>query len=321
MGLIHSPIICRIAFASLESEASGQQNIGSKLMSFIRKIQSRAKLAVQWIAATSILCLAVSAETHAQNINVTTPFVSSSDSFYEHFGVNFGFGFRGGRGNGSRIVGLGPQGQLLPNVMFSNGGFGPPPIFGGYNPNAAARFGVNRIGPNGGFSLGVVMGQGSTRTSVTNSPSLTVQNGFGGSFATGQLTPFVTGAIPVVGSGYPQVYEPDNGVTRAIQSGQLDLHHRSEPEPYRTSTPLNYSTPDSTATQADLSVSQIKAERKRRMQAQRNSIEKTLAEAAELERQENYADARTTYRKALAQTDDKELRQRINAIIKATRLK
>lgn len=259
----------------------------------------------------------------AQNINVTTPFVSSSDSYYENFGVGFGFGFPGGRGSGSRIVGLGPQGQLLPNVRFSNGGFGPPPIFGGYNPNAAARFGVNNIGPNGGFSLGLVMGKGSTRTNVTNAPSLTVQNGFGGSFATGQLTPFVTGAIPVVGQGqgFAQVYEPDNGVTRAIRSGQLDLHQSTEPENKQSTASLNYSTPNSTATQGDLSVSQIKADRQRRLNAQRRAVDKTLAEAFAFEQQQNYAEARTAYRKALAQTDDKQTRKSINARIRATRSK
>ncbi len=290
-------------------------------MSADRKIQFRFSRVIRFIAAFAAVCGFAFQETPAQNVNVTTPFVSSSDSYYENFGINFGFGFRGGTGNGSRVVGYGPQGRVFPNIFFSNGGFGPPPVFGGYNPNAAARFGFNQIGPNGGFSLGIVAGKGSTRTSITNAPSLTVQNGFGGSFATGQVTPFVTGAIPIVGNGFRQVVEPDNGVTRALRSGQLDLRPPSEPEPYQSTGPISYSTPDSTATQGDLSVGQIKAERKRRLDAKRLAIEKILARAEELEQQENYADARTTYRKALAQTDDDVMKARIKELIQATRSK
>jgi hypothetical protein len=60
----------------------------------------------------------------AQNINTQTPFTSVNDSYYENFGVNFGFSIPGGRGNGSRVVGYGPQGQLLPNLVFQNGSGG-----------------------------------------------------------------------------------------------------------------------------------------------------------------------------------------------------
>lgn len=288
-------------------------------MDFIKNFQRYFYRGSCYIACFCLLGVDVAS---AQNVNVTTPFTSTSNSYFENFGIGFGFGIPGGRGPGSRIVGLGPGGRLLPNVYFSNGGFGPPPVFGGYNPNSAARFGFSNVGPNGGgFSLGIVAGKGSTRTNVTNAPSLTVQNGFGGSFATGQLTPFVTGAIPVVGSGWGQPYVPDNGVTRAIQSGQLDLSSASQAETYRSPDPVSYSSPDSSATRGDASVSQIKAERDRKLKSKQRAIKKILDEAAELERQKNYADARTTYRKALKQTDDKVLRNKINAMIKATRNK
>jgi hypothetical protein len=314
LGLLNLPSSHRIV-------ASGQPIFGGKLIMVDRKIRFLTLPVVSIAAALATVCLLVVDQTQAQNINVTTPFVSSSDSYYENFGINFGFGFRGGSGPGSRVVGYGPQGRIFPNILFSNGGFGPPPVFGGYNPNAAARLGISRVGPNGGFSLGIVAGKGSTRTNITTAPSLTVQNGFGGSIASGQVAPFVTGVIPFVGNGSRQVVEPDNGVTRALRSGQLDLRTPTEPESYQPTGPVSYSTPDSTATQGDLSVRQIKAERHRKLEARRRAIEAILAEAAQLEEQKNYADARTAYRKALAQTDDESQRRQIKALIQATRSK
>lgn len=291
------------------------------------------------VSVVAITCCFGVTKTDAQNINVSTPFTSLNDSFYENFGVNFGFGFRGGRGNGSRVVGYGPQGQLQPNIVFSQNGFaGTIPPFGGYSPNAGATFGFGNVGRNGGYSLGFNFAQGSTRTSTTVAPSLTVQNGFGGSLISGQTRPFVTGMIPVVGGGVPgfsnvmpgygfdpgyrDIVPMDNGVTRAFRSGQLKLGSRSQPT-QRTapSTPVTFSNKNSSALTGDLSVAQIKAERVKRMAARQRQFESTLAEAKQLESDKRYAEARVKYRAATKLTDDKRLRDQLKQIIKASRSK
>lgn len=249
-----------------------------------------------------------------QNVNVTTPLTSTNDSYYENFGVNFGFSFPGGRGSGSRIVGLGPNGQLQPNLIFRQnlGGF---PPFGGYNPGAGGRFGFSRIGPNGGgFSLGMNFAKGSSRSSITTAPSLTVQNGFGGSISSGSVRPFVTGMIPVVGDG-----GIDNGVTRALQSGQLDLAHRTSVDTHVPTGTVNYSNSQSSAMRGDSSVRQIKAERSRRLAEKKRKLQSTLDEAKELVAQEKFMEARSKYREARSLTDDARLRQQIKAWIKAAR--
>lgn len=281
---------------------------------------------------TAVLIAALALSTfsqplHAQNVNVTTPFTSNSDRYFENFGVGFGFSLPGGRGNGSRVVGYGPQGQFFPNVRFSNGVNGAIPPFGGFNPNGAARFGFgNRNADGSGYSLGFNMAQGSNRQSITTAPSLTTQNGFGGSMSTGQVRPFVTGVIPVVGQGFGPnarpVYSIDNGVTRALQSGQLDLSGRIAPQPKPASEePQNYSHPQSTAISGDISVSAIKAERVRKLAASRQRLESKLAEAKKLESEFKFAEARSKYREAILETKDKAVKNKINALIKETRLK
>jgi len=274
---------------------------------------------------------------YSQNINTQTPFTSLNDGFYENFGVNFGFSIPGGRGNGSRVVGYGPQGQLLPNLVFQNGSGGAIPPFGGYSPNSGATFGFGSRGPNGGgYSLGFNLAQGSTRTSTTVAPSLTTQNGFGGTMFSGQTRPFVTGVVPVVGRGFSNVqpglgggvpsgfgqsvYQPDNGVTRAIQSGQLDFSRPSTPAP-RESASVSFSKQNSTAAQGELSVSQIKAERKRKIEARQRLFESTLREAQTLEAAKDLSAARTKYSEASRLTDDKAVKDRIKRLIKATRSK
>ena len=274
----------------------------------------------------------------AQNVNVSTPLTSVSDSYYENFGVNFGFSIPGGRGNGSRIVGLGPQGQLMPNlVFFQNGSGGTIPPFGGYTPNSGANFGFGRSGPNGSYSLGFNLAKGSTRTSTTVAPSLTVQNGFGGSLIHGQTRPFVTGVVPVVGGavpgfgtvtpgyglnpGYRDIAPVDNGVTRALQSGQLKLGSRQEVERPVQSRTATFSNSRSSALRGDSSVAQIKAERKRRMAQRQRQFESILSEAKQLESEERHAEARVKYREASKLTDDKAVKGQLNRLIQASRLK
>lgn len=265
----------------------------------------------------------------AQNINVSTPFQTNSDTFFENHRVGFGFALPGGRGNGSRIVGYGPQG-LTPNIGFSNGLNGAVPQFGGFNPASAARFGFGRVGSNGGgFSLGFNLAKGSNRQSLTTTPSLTTQNGFGGSLFSGQVRPFATGVVPIVGQGgdfrprqnFVELQQPDNGVTRALQSGQLNLSAPPRDQTFQPTAPMNYSSAQSTAATGDMSVGEIKAERQRRIAAQNQIVSGILERAQQLEQEKNFALARSKYREALSQTNDPQTKARINALIKATRLK
>ena len=78
---------------------------------------------LKWLMAVLVgvtvgLCCAVSS---GQGIHVQTPFNRVSDSYYENFGVSFGMNFANGTGNGSRIVGIFPNGQINPRGIV----FGP----------------------------------------------------------------------------------------------------------------------------------------------------------------------------------------------------
>ncbi len=260
----------------------------------------------------------ISGSVYSQNINVSTPFHSFNDSFFESFGVNFGFNIPGGSGNGSRVVGLSPFGQLTPNLVFAQQGAGVIPQFGGYNPNAGGQLNFS----GNGFSLGLNFAQGNTRSSVSNVPSMTVQNGFGGDMFSGQVRPFVTGVIPIIGANANLLPPPiDNAVTRAINSGQLDLSSRtSSPEvELPQSGDVLYHNATSSATHGDSSVAAIKAERKKVLAARERELAELLAAADRLVAEQEYVLARAKFRAALRITDDATTKKVINAKIAATR--
>ncbi len=122
---------------------------------------------------------------HAQQVQLTSPFQTINDSFYE----NFGFG-------GINLGRSGPGGGWFFNT-------GPatstPPPFGGYDPGADARFGLRFGGPFGlGFNM--LAGQGSTRSNTVTAPTIVIPNGGTGYLFSGSIQPFVTGVIPVVGN-------------------------------------------------------------------------------------------------------------------------
>ena len=248
----------------------------------------------------------------AQQIGIGSPFTNVSDSYFERIGFNFGFSFRGGSGPGSRVVGLLPNGQLTPNgnIFFSQGGFGSAvPTFGGYDPNSSARFGFGTTRPGGGgFTLGLEMGKGNSRSIVSTTPSMVVQNGYGGSFSSGQLSPFVTGLISVTGGGGSYgLGPPDNGVTRAMSSGQLDLTRlgkESEELPAKASTESS-SSPKSSAAHGELSVAEIKARNDREKKGLEDSIASNLANVEQLLLAGDTAMARVALNKAIVLEPDK----------------
>ncbi len=302
----------------------------------LRQKSSLMRDAMNRILLTTLICICLTTlcfeQSAGQNINVSTPFTSTSDSYYENIGVGFGFSIPGGRGPGSRVVGLSPNGQLMPNLTFSRGiGFGRP--FGGFVPGAGGAFGFRQVGNNGGgFALGLNFAKGSRRSIVSTTPSLTVQNGFGGSIYSGQIRPFVTGVVPIVGSNfatpvpnfngriYPAPMPIDNAVTRAINSGQLSLaRNRAEEQPLTESASVDYGDAESTAIHGDASVASLKAERIRRLAAQQKAIDDKIHEAEQLAEQQEFAMARTKYREALRLVKDDVIRKDILNRIAATR--
>ncbi|MCH2183129.1 MAG: hypothetical protein MK108_14105 [Mariniblastus sp.] len=260
----------------------------------------------------------------AQQIGISTPFTTARDSYYERMGVDFGFRLPGGRGPGSRIVGLMPNGQFTPNgnLIFRQGGMSSAiPPFGGYDPGANARFGFNYLNRGGGgFSLGFDFGKGSNRSMTTTTPSLVVQNGHGGSITDGVYRPFVTGVIPVIGNGQrPQPYFPDNAVTRAIQSG-VDLtapHPEDTPDEPATTPSLRH--PFSSARTGDLSVTEIKAQKLRREAERKAEFNAQLELVQIAESNEDYRVARIHLRKAIRLCEDASQKERLQSHLQEIR--
>ncbi|MGC4004481.1 MAG: hypothetical protein QM811_15725 [Pirellulales bacterium] len=159
----------------------------------------------------------------AQQVTVGTPFNSGGSSFYENFGVGFGFNIPTGNPASGRngVYGYGPNG-LQQGINF---GFGGPNVapqpFGLGQPFSGGQLGYGVQGKNGGFNLNFFGQQGSSTSNVSQTPFVTSMNGYPAYFSDTVQRPFVTGLIPVVGdygagwSGptvvYPSVTVPGFG--------------------------------------------------------------------------------------------------------------
>jgi hypothetical protein len=276
-------------------------------MSQINPKFNRAKSLLKPLVCLAVFggCLLGNLSLMGQGISVTTPFTSASDSFFGSTGVSWGFSFPAQGG----VAGLNPNGQLTPQIGFSWGGGGVVPPFGGFNPNAGGQ--LNIQGQN--FRLGLSMAKGSSRTLTSTAPSIIVQNGYGGSIFGGQVSPFVTGVVPVVGT------QPiDNAVTRALQSGQLDLSHRPEDPVLDPNSGFAYHT-KSSATQGDQSVASIRANRSKQTAIRRQQASTLMAEAEKLLESGRKSMARQKLRKALELTDDEESKKVIQSQIENLR--
>lgn len=142
---------------------------------------------IHLVAAVVVFLLGVvcALPTEAQQVYTTVPLVNSRDSFYESFGTDWGFSHRGRNGY----------------FFFNRGGAGTGiPAFGGYDPNAAARFGFGSRGFGGSFYFNGWASQGSNRTITSTAPSLMLQNGGLGFVQDLSVRPFVTDLSPVIGS-------------------------------------------------------------------------------------------------------------------------
>ncbi|MBM4003606.1 MAG: hypothetical protein FJ295_10015 [Planctomycetes bacterium] len=120
-----------------------------------------------------------------------------SDGFYERFGIRWGIHGRG--------------------FFFDNGGPGPVPVFGGFDPNTQGQFGF--AGRNGYFNL--FAANGNSRSIVSNSAILTLPNGGYGEVMSSELRPFVTGVVPVVGDGSTSLLEERLHRLRSGERGSM----------------------------------------------------------------------------------------------------
>ena len=141
-------------------------------------MQRITRTAIWLIAMAALLPAAVM----AQQVQITTPYHSINDSFYE----NFGFGW-------APVDKTGPNGGWYFSGIPANTA---PPPFGGYDPAADARLGF-RIGP---FGFNMLAGQGSNRSHVMQAPTIVIPNGGTGYLFDGSVSPFVMGVVPVVGN-------------------------------------------------------------------------------------------------------------------------
>lgn len=142
----------------------------------------------------------------AQLIDQQVPFQTQGDSFYDATGVNWGV-----RGPG----------------FFANFGGNVAPPFGGFDPNSGSRtnFGF-RNGPWSG-SLGLSLNQGSSRSNVSTSASLTTTPGYPGSITSQTVRPFVTGVVPIVGGAPLGIVNPpvsSSGQQQLTDVRQQKLH-------------------------------------------------------------------------------------------------
>ncbi|HMO15315.1 MAG TPA: hypothetical protein PKD64_10495 [Pirellulaceae bacterium] len=282
---------------------------------------SRAKIAKARFLLALVTCVILGLAlcglrtAQAQMIQTSTPFTTVSDSYYENFGVNFGFQLNGGRGAGSRIVGLGPGGNILPNVTFTQGGAASAiPPFGGFDPNSQAHFGWLNSSGSGQYGLGLSMGKGSSRTLTSTVPTVVGFNGTTSSIFSGQMRPFVTGFFPVVGQNAPLAngYSPyGNRYAWMLDRLPPSQHGYSDYE-------LNGSRRDdgrkivenvSSASTAAKSVSAIKAEREQRLAAEHEArlakIYGFIEKAEAFEAEGKPARAASYYRSALQAMKDR----------------
>lgn len=135
--------------------------------------------------------LSLGAPARAQQATVSTPFRQLNDGFYENIGTAWslqgkGWNFRYGALNNAA------------------------PQFGGFQPGSGANFGIG--GMRGGVTgqLNANWSHGYRQSLVSQTPSVTLQNGVPGSVADVSVSPFVMGFIPVVGNypvlgGYPLI--------------------------------------------------------------------------------------------------------------------
>jgi len=137
-------------------------------------------------------------------VQITTPFHSLNDSYYERIGVDFDFSFK----PGGNVVGLDLFGNPTSDgrIHFNQGGFDSAlPQFGGHDASTDATFGFGSAGGRFSPSLRFALGQGSNRSHVMQAPTVVMHDGQRGFVNDTSMRPFVTSVIPVVGARLPNI--------------------------------------------------------------------------------------------------------------------
>lgn len=208
-----------------------------------------------------------------------------SNGFYERFGTQWGFQGRG--------------------FFFQNGGPGPVPVFGGYDPSGDARFHVG--GRHGFFNL--YASTGSSRSMVSNSAMLTMPQAGIGSISSSALRPFVIGYTPVVSDGSASPLAERLGRLRRGESASLI--RRSPPSPSASDEALDDAPPTSrlgdsatsstiasSASRSDLSIAEIRRRQADEQALQNEEAISLCAQARDQEQLGNTGLARIYYQQA-----------------------
>ncbi len=182
-------------------------------------------------AGVLVTLVAVAVPSQGQQVTIGTPYHNLQDSFFENSNISWSghLNFQDNSPN-----------HMYPNqgIAFSYGGgalalpqFGSPNLQAGLSANFAF---VNK---NGQINFATNFGQGSNRSSVTQTPSVTIMNGETGYTSNTAQTPFVMGAVPVVG-GFPvwpqpapQLTDDDAGAFDPRVQAMLQAHADAQQGP------------------------------------------------------------------------------------------
>ena len=153
-----------------------------------------------------------STTSHAQLITSGVPFQSIGSGYSESNSINWSVGGPNWFAN-------------INNQVFPP--FGPSLI----NTGSSGGFGIGGNGFSGGLNFNFA--QGSNRSNISTTPSITTMSGYPGSFFSGEIRPFVTGITPIV-SAYPNTQNPLAELAVADQQEKLsaiaerNVNHQSE---------------------------------------------------------------------------------------------
>lgn len=232
----------------------------------------------------------------AQYSAVTAPFNNASHSYFERMGVGFG-----GR---------------VGNVFFNNGGGAALPPFGRHDPAADARLGFGLRGNGFNLNFNLSGGSGADTNFSSVAPSITLPNGGTGQIFSGELRPFVTGLVPVVGHFGPgpgmTMVEPRYVSPLAERLARLPHESpapRKEPEAQASPSPAP-PVRVSSAARGDLSLSEIRARRENRQSAEQEDIVGFMEAGRAYEEQGEIGQALIQYHRAAARAQG-ELKQEL----------
>ncbi len=198
-----------------------------------------------------------------QQVQVQTPLQGGTTGFYEQTGVSWNFR----RGN---FYAEWPGGNVSPP-------------FGGPDPGALAQLGGQFRGPGGGQgSFRITAGQGSTTTNSLAGSTLTLPNGGFGFVNSIQISPFVTGIVPVVNDGFvvPTMSPVQERIARLALEG---MPPEPQPPRKRYDESAAAAMPESSATQADIGLRDIEQSLAREDLRRRSELLSILEKARRLE--------------------------------------